>query len=145
MGKTRLIYSIEDLDIATDEMLRAIDRAVLATAFKLRDEMRQEFLKSHSQYKYGTSRYNDLSTGIMVGKLQDGHVKIHALGSKEDYDSYKTRFFVGGTIFRKQTKRNAQSIKPYSKGRIAPNDAVQKGMQSAETTLNQYIRHAIEQ
>lgn len=144
MGETRLIYSIEDLDKASDEMLRAIDKAVLATAFKLRDDMRSEFTKSRSQYKYGTSRYDDLAQGIMIGKLQDCHVKIHALGDKNLYDTYKTRFFVGGTIFRKQTKRNSQSIKPYSKGRIKENDAVQKGMQSAESTLSQYIRHAIE-
>lgn len=40
MGRNRLIYDVRNLETASEEMLKKIDRAVLAAAFKIRDEMR---------------------------------------------------------------------------------------------------------
>ena len=39
MPKHRLIFSERDLSNASDEILKKVDRAVLAAAFKIRDEM----------------------------------------------------------------------------------------------------------
>lgn len=144
MGTTELIYDTADFRKYSDEMLRRIDRAVLAAAYSIRDDMRQAFLSGSSLYKHKSSNYSDLAEGIAVGKLTDGKVKIHALGTKDKYDTYKTRFFVGGTIPRTQTKRHGMNIKPYSKGYIAANNAVDIGFAQAENTLNTFIKNVLE-
>lgn len=142
MGK-RLIFSERDLTEASQDILKSIDKAVLAAAFNIRDNMRNSFLSSFTKYKYGTSEYNSLAEGIMVGKLKDSKVKVHALGSKSKYNTYKTRFFVGGTLYRTQKQVNDKNIKPYSKGFIKSNDAVKQGLNGADQTLNKYIKNAI--
>ncbi len=135
MGKQRLIYDLRDLEDASTEILMGINKAVLAAAFTIRDEMREEFKKSASQYKYGTENYQRLAEGIMVGKLNDGQVKIHALGHKENDGTWKARFFVGGTTYRKNSNGN--------KGYIKENAAVDKGIKNAETILNNYINNVL--
>lgn len=136
MPKTkRVIYDTRDLSDATEEMLRSIDRAVLASAFRLRDEMRDQFKKDITLYKYATPDYYRMAEGIMVGKLRDGHVKIHALGHKENTGDWKARFFVGGTDYRKNSKGN--------KGFIKKNEALDDGMANANTILTSYIQNAI--
>lgn len=140
----RVIYEIRDLETASNEMLNKIDKAVVAAAFKIRDEMRSDFIRdAASVYKTHTGDINKLAEGIMVGKLRGGAVKIHALGSKDNYDTYKTRFFVGGTIYRTQDKKLGRSIKPYSKGFITALNSVDKGMETAENTLNQFINNTL--
>lgn len=142
MGK-RLIFSERDLTEASQDILKSIDKAVLAAAFNIRDNMRNSFLSAFTKYKHGTSEYNSLAEGIMVGKLKDSKVKVHALGSKSKYNTYKTRFFVGGTLYRTQKQVNGKNIKPYSKGFIKSNDAVRQGLNGADETLNKYIKNAI--
>jgi hypothetical protein len=136
MGRNRLIYDVRNLETASEEMLKKIDRAVLAAAFKIRDEMRDEFRKSQSSYKYNTSDYQRLAGGIMVGKLNDSHVKVHSLGNKTDDGTWKARFFVGGTTYRKNNRGN--------KGFIKSNEAVDKGLSNAETILNTFIKNTLE-
>lgn len=140
----RLIFDERDLTKASAEMLKGVDKAVVAAAFAIRDKMRNQFINGASKYKYGTAEYNKLAQGIMVGKLRNSHIKVHALGSKENYNTYKTRFFVGGTQFREQNARLGKSIKPYSKGFIKANDAVEKGLNNSQSILNNYIKNVIE-
>jgi hypothetical protein len=40
MGKTRIIFDTYDIEKASSEMLRNIDKAVVASAIKLRDDAR---------------------------------------------------------------------------------------------------------
>jgi len=40
MGNTKLIFDTYDIEKASSEILRNIDKAVVATAFKLRDDAR---------------------------------------------------------------------------------------------------------
>lgn len=141
MGK--LIYSERDLTLASDEMLKKIDKAVLATAFRVRDNARSEFIKNRNNYKYSTNNYDELSEGIMVGKLKDDTVKVHAMGSPAKYNTYKTRFFIGGTTHRTQTSRNGNNIKPSNKGYIKANDAIDKGVEGAQETLDRYINNIL--
>ena len=143
MGRQKVIYEVRDLEKVTSDMLKGIDKALLAAAFKIRDNMRNEFLHGKSLYKHSTSEYSKLANGIMVGKLKDGQVKIHALGNKEDYNSYKTRFFVGGTRYRKQTQKAGESIKPYTKGFIKSNEAVDKGISGGQQILNNFIGNVL--
>lgn len=142
-GMGKLVYSDRDLEEASNEILERIDKAVLATAFNVRDNMRSEFKNSKSNYKYSTEKYNELSEGIMVGKLRNGTVKVHALGSPSKYNTYKTRFFVGGTIYRTQTERNGVGIKPSNKGYLKSNDAVEKGLKGGQETLERYINNVL--
>lgn len=93
MGK--LIYDTKDLSDASKEILDGVNRAVMAAAFTIRDNARSIF-KSDAAYTYKSHTGNiaKLANGIMVGKNNHGTVKIHALGSKDYYDSYKTRFLL---------------------------------------------------
>ena len=136
MPRHRNIFDTRDLSTASDEILKRVDRAVLAAAFKIRDEMRDEFKKSITQYKYATSDYYNMAEGIMVGKLKSGKVKIHAFGHRENTGDWKARFFVGGTTYRKNQKGN--------KGLIKYNDAVDDGLKNADTILSTYIKNTIE-
>lgn len=136
MARNRLIFDTRDLENASNEILEKVDKALLAAAFKIRDEMRDEFKKSQSNYKYSTSEYKKMASGIMVGKLNNSQVKIHALGNRVNDGTWKARFFVGGTTYRKTNKGN--------KGYIKSNDAVDKGLNNAENILNSYIRNTLE-
>lgn len=136
MAKNKLIFDTRDLENASQDILNKVDRALVAAAFSIRDAMREAFIKSQSDYKYSTNDYQKLSKGIMVGKLKNSQVKIHSLGSGQDYDTYKTRFFVGGTTYRKNSRGN--------KGFIKSNTAVDKGLQNAENILNTYIKNTLD-
>lgn len=143
MGK--LIYDTKDLSNASQEILDGVDRAVMAAAFKIRDNARALFKSdAKATYKSHTGDITKLADGIMVGKNNHGTVKIHALGSRDFYDSYKTRFFVGGTMNRTQTKRKNQSIKPYSKGYIKSIDTIDKVINSSRSILESYIQHVLD-
>jgi len=136
MAKNKLIFDTRDLETLTDEMISKIDRAVVAAAFKIRNEIREEFKKSATDYPNGTEKYNDLAEGIMVGKLKNSQIKVHAMGSNEKPDTYKTRFFVGGTTYRKTNRGN--------KGFIKANNAVEKGLSNAEEILNTFINNTLD-
>lgn len=136
MGKNKLIFDTRDLENASDEMLARIDKAVLAAAFHIRDDMRKEFIKSKADYEYSTNDYDKLSKGIMVGKLNNSHVKIHALGNVANDGTWKTRFFVGGTIYRKTNTGN--------KGLIKSNSAVDNGLSNADNILNTFIKNTLD-
>lgn len=135
MGKQRLIFDTRDIEELSQEMLNGIDRAVVAAAFKIRDEMRDEFKKSRSMYKYATEDYANLSNGIMVGKLKNSQVKIHALGNRQDDGTWKARFFVGGTTYRKNSRGN--------KGFIKSNEAVDNGLTKADSILTTFINNTL--
>jgi hypothetical protein len=144
MGAIKYIYDSDDLTTLAEDVKERIDKAVIAAAHHVKDNMRQAFLSGSSLYKYKSSNYANLSKGINVGKLNDGKVKIHALGTRENYDTYKTRFFVGGTIPRTQTKQRGKNIKPYTKGYIRANNAIDVGSQGAENTLTSFIKNVID-
>ena len=136
MARNRLIFDARDLELESKEILEKIDKALVASAFKIRDDMRSEFIKAKSEYKYSTSEYKKMSEGVMVGKLNNSQIKIHSLGHKENDGTWKARFFVGGTTYRKNNKGN--------KGYIKSNEAVDKGLNDAENILNSYIKNAID-
>lgn len=143
MGKG-LIF--ETRNIEDDGLLEKIDKAVLAAAFKVRDDARNAFLSSKSQYKYATTDYDRMAEGIMVGKLNSStnSVKVHALGDNRDPDLWKARFFVGSTIYRTQTKQQGKSLdKPYTKGYIKSNDAIDKAINQNQNTLNEFISNTL--
>lgn len=144
MGGSRIIFDEKDLSTYSADMIKNIDRAVLAAAYRLRDNMRQAFVNGSSLYKYGTPKYKELAKGIEVGKIRDSKVKVHAMGTRAYYDSYKTRFFVGGTVPRTQIKQGGKRIKPYTKGYIKENDAIEKGLSGGEQLLNTFINNVIQ-
>lgn len=142
MGKG-LKFDIRNIEDIEKDLLKEIDKAVLAAAFKVRDDARKHFLSSKRQYKYATSEYNRMANGIMIGKLQDSSVKVHALGDNKDPDLWKARFFVGSTTYRTQTKHQGKAIKPYTKGFIQSNDAIDKAIDENQNTLGQFIGNVL--
>ena len=141
----KLIHNIEELDSLSKETKQRINKAVVAAAIRIRDIIRVSFVNdAKSLYKHHTGNLAHLTSGIMIGKDQDGSIKIHAMGNKSDYDSYKTRFFVGGTRYRKQTKMKGKAIKPFTKGYIKPTDSLVKVVQQSNPILINFIRKAID-
>lgn len=137
----RNIYDARDLTTASEEIIRGIDKAVLACAFKVRDDARGSFKGSSNLYKHSANHsYDSLAEGIMVGKLRGGQVKVHAMGSKENYNSYKTRFFVAGTTYRQSTSKNGI---PFTKGFIQPNNGIENGVNMNQSTLSNYINNVL--
>lgn len=133
MGKYA-IYDSRDLTTASDEILASIDRAVMATAFAVRDQARQVFIADGpSNYPhYRSEHFIPLAEGIMVGRLKKNHsVVVHALGDNKDQHLWKTRFFVGGTVPRT------------NRGILKKIDSVHKGAEGGEAILTQYINNAI--
>lgn len=143
MGK--LIYNTEELESITQETKERINKAIVAAAIRIRDDIRKSFLTdSKSLYKHHIGDISHLISGIMIGKDKGGSIKIHALGNKNDGDSYKTRFFVGGTKYRRQTKKTGQSIKPFTKGYIKATDSLNKVVDNSEHILNNFVKKAID-
>jgi hypothetical protein len=141
----RLIYNSEELETFSKDTIERINKAVVASAIRIRDIIRSTFLRDASSlYKTHKGNISHLTSGIMIGRDQGGSIKIHAMGNKEDYDSYKTRFFIGGTRYRRQTKRKGKPIKPFTKGFIKPTDSLVKVMETSEPILINYIKRAID-
>lgn len=142
MGK--LIYNSEELENFSKDTIERINKAVVASAVRIRDDIRSTFIRDASSlYKTHKGDITHLTSGIMIGKDQGGSIKVHAMGSREDYDSYKTRFFIGGTRYRRQTKRNGKPIKPFSKGFIRATDSLVRVVDSSEPILINYIKRAM--
>jgi len=143
MGK--VIYDTSEMKNFYPELKEKVDKAVVAAAVQIRDRARTLFTNAQNLYKHRTKNYKKLKEGINIGKFnrQNSSIKVHALGSKSQQNSYKTRFFVGGTVYRKQTKVAKKPVKPYSKGYIKANDAIDHSMQNAGNYLDRFIKNAI--
>ena len=144
---TNVIYDSDDLTNISDNILNSVDRAVVAAAFRVRDDARQSFLQGGSNYKRRTSKYAELSEGIRVKHLNNNEAVVFSTKGKDPY--YKTRFFIGGTIQREQTKRRDKTgkqitlSKPFTKGRIKENNAIDNVLSHAEGYLTNYIKNVI--
>lgn len=141
MGKG-LVFETRNIE-DEKEILNKIDKAILATAFKVRDDARKQFLAYKGQYKYATTNYNKLAEGIMIGKLDNSSVKVHAFGDNKDPNLWKARFFVGSTVYRTQTKHQGKTIKPFTKGFIQANDAIDKAIEENKNTLGNFIGNVL--
>lgn len=141
----KLIYDAEELVNYGKDTKDRINKAVVASAIKIRDNIRSTFISdATSLYKHHKGNIAHLITGIMIGKDQGGSIKIHALGNKSDSSSYKTRFFIGGTKYRKQERRLGKPIKPFTKGFIKPTDTLVKVVEKSNPILTNYIKKAID-
>ena len=127
--KNRIIYEIEDLDTFGKEMLQDIDRAVLAAAFQMRDNARTRFLGSPHRK---TSEFDSLTKGINIGKLINHQTNINAYGTRENYNSYKARFFEGGTKPR---------TKGHDRGQLTGIHSLEDALD--ESILTKYINNVI--
>lgn len=140
----RVYTTLEGFDEGAQQITGAVRSGLLQTAIEIRDKAKSIYKSSGSNLKYGTSNYNNLARGIMLGRFDEQgyiyQIKVHAMGNKNDYDTYKTRFFVGGTVLRVQTKRLGKPIKPYSKGELKPNNAIDLASTSGESILKKNIQ-----
>lgn len=125
----------------TDEMLEKVDKAVIHTALTLRDNIRKQFpVDANSTYKTHKGTIEKLADGIRVGRLVNGKLKLHAYGGSDYYDSYKTRFFVGGTTYRKAKSKNGV---PSNRGRLKALNSIDKGLSGGQQMLEQNIHNAL--
>ena len=138
----KLIHNIEELDTLTRDTKQRINKAVVAAAIRIRDMIRASFVNdAQSLYKHHKGNIAHLTSGIMIGKDQGGSIKIHAMGNKSDYGSYKTRFFVGGTRYRKQTQMKGKAITLTAIIR-ADTSEFTKSINEAKSVLHQYTEEA---
>ena len=138
MGGNVIIFDTKGFENATENIKKAVDKAIIAAAYRIRDNMRSSFKKSVSQYKYATPDYYRLAEGIEVGKYKKDEISVHALGHAENDGTWRTRFFVGGTVYRKNKSGKG------SKGFIKANSAVEMGANNAEMIVNSFIKTAID-
>ena len=141
----KLIYDTDEFTNISNGMLQKVNKAVVAAAIKIRDDIRQTFVSdAKALYKHHTGEIAHLTSGIMIGKDNGGSIKIHALGCNEYYDSYKTRFFIGGTRYRTQKKVNGKPIKPFTKGYITATDTLNRVVNNSGAILSNYINRALQ-
>ena len=133
------IYTTEQFEKASLDQLKQIDKALVAAAYKIKDNAQSLFV-NNGKYK----NLSNLKDGIMLGKLQDSQIKLHAFGYNDSAkQTYKARFFVGGTQVRVNKKPIGNHKKPLTKGRIEPLDTIDKATQGGEAILDNYIKRAI--
>ena len=139
MSKARFeIKAMGDLGELKKETLDGVNKALVAAAYKVRDDARSVFKASKTLYKNATSEYDKLAEGINVGKLVAGTIKVHALGDGNGATSlWKSVFFVGGTLYRSNKRGN--------KGRITENMALDKAVSTNAKTLEKYIDNVLKQ
>lgn len=134
------IYTTEQFEKATLEQLDKIDKALVAAAYKIKENAQNLFV-NNTKYK-NLDRIRD---GIMLGRLQNSQIKLHAFGYNDpEKHTYKARFFVGGTQVRVNKKPIGKHKKPLTKGRIEPLDTIDKATQNGGTILDNYIKRALD-
>lgn len=146
MGKQKLVFDTREITDYETSLLSAIDKALFATAYHIRDAQRQVFLSSDDMYKhYRPGAYYELANAILVGRLRHNafgsSLIVHGLGDNIDQHDWKARFFIGGTNERQHQSKGGFTIK---KGRIKENEAITKGAQGGENTLHTFVKTAIE-
>lgn len=116
----RLIYDTADFNGINAQTVQKVNRAVVAAAIKIRDDVRQTFVSdAQSLYRHHTGNIENLTTGIMIGKDRGGSIKIHAMGSREDYESFKTRFLLV-VLNTERKKREMGDLSDHSLRDIQP-------------------------
>lgn len=116
----RLIYDTADFNGINAQTIQKVNRAVVAAAIKIRDDVRQTFVSdAQSLYRHHTGNIENLTTGIMIGKDRGGSIKIHAMGSREDYESFKTRFLLV-VLNTERKKREMGDLSDHSLRDIQP-------------------------
>ena len=65
----RLIYNTEELADYSNQIRQRINKAVVASAIKIRDSVRSTFITdAKSLYKHHKGNIAHLTSGIMIGK-----------------------------------------------------------------------------
>ena len=136
------IVNISDLDKYGNSFDKAIDRALIASAFKVRDKAVEKMLSKYPK----TEKFKE---GIFVGALRDKKIVISAFGNKNPED-FKARFFVGGTKERKEVggyRKTREGIKyvkykkEMSKGKITPTNALSIAIEEQKDSIHRFFNN----
>lgn len=135
------IYETEEIEKYSEQQLAKIDKGLVAAAYAIRDNARSMF-ENNGKYK----GIGCLSEGIMLGRLiKNGgstSITLHGYGYNDTKkQTYKTRFFILGTIERQGKKKDGST---YGKGYIQSLDSIQQAIDQGKGTLQQYLKKAIE-
>lgn len=138
------IINISDIDKYSKAYDKAIDRALIASAYEVREKAIEHLLSIYPN----TEKFQN---GIYVGVLRDKKITISSLGNKS-YDDFKARFFVGGTKERtdlggyRKTKNGIQYVKykkPMSKGSITPTHSLSVAFENQKQSIHAFFNNLI--
>lgn len=110
-----------DLNWSIDRMFAelddSLDSVLQAGAAVIKEQARRSLIANVPAATKPNPLYNDvMADAPLYGKVNNGTVKIHVLGSgKKGSGTFRARFFEGGTKVRKQKTLNG---KPLSKARV---------------------------
>lgn len=132
------IYSTKQFEQATLEQLEKINKGFVKAAYKIKEVAQNEFVNNGIYTKL-----SPLKGGIMLGKFENNQVTLHALGyDDKEEQTYKTRFFVGGTTDRTtyiKQKRKGSERKIYKSSYTKKDGSVSHYYKSVTYKYNKRI------
>lgn len=133
------IYSTEEFENATLDQLKKIDKALVAAAYRIKDNAQEMFI-NNGKYQ----NLAPLKDGLMLGKLENSSIRLHAFGYNDAAkQTFKARFFVGGAENRFTKSRKGSNTRPLSRGSIQALDTIDRVTSGSEGILDNYIRTAL--
>lgn len=128
------ISTAESIENASINQLRQIDKALVAAAYKMRDNARRLFSDNDKGYQISS-----IADGIMLGRLRRDttgiSITLHAMGNASNKKSWKARIYAGGAYHRRT--RN----KGLNRGSIEDLKTIEKS--ADQKILDSYITNAI--
>lgn len=128
------ISASEAIEKASFSQLKQIDKALVAAAYKMRDNARRLFTSNDKDYQIAS-----IADGIMLGRLRKDAagttITLHAMGNASNPKSWKARIFAGGAYHRRTRNRGR------NRGSIEDLKTIEKS--TDQRILDSYINNAI--
>lgn len=128
------ISTSEAIENASVSQLKQIDKALVAAAYKMRDNARRLFTSNDKGYQIAS-----IADGIMLGRLRkdaaETTITLHAMGNSSNPKSWKARIFAGGAYHRRTRNRGR------NRGSIEDLKTIEKS--TDQRILDSYINNAI--
>lgn len=142
----------EGLDAVSKIMSRAESAALRKGAQVLKKNTKSNLTSTGIRIGVNPLYIDKLSDGVMSGKVKDGSVVVHVMGTgKKGSGTFRLRFFEGGTKERYQktwrgkplkTPRRLGHIKSYGFFNSALGSSTDEVMKAMDETLTKYIQRA---
>lgn len=128
------ISTSEAIENASISQLKQIDKALVAAAYKMRDNARRLLTANDKGYQIAS-----IADGIMLGRLRKDAsgttITLHAMGNSSNPKSWKARIFAGGAYHRRTRSKGR------NRGSIEDLKTIQKS--TDQKILDNYINNAI--
>ena len=141
-----------DLNWTIDRMFAELDdnlNGILqAGAAVIKEEAKRSLISAVPAATRPNPLYNDvMADAPLYGKVDNGTVKIHVLGSgKKGSGTFRARFFEGGTKVRKQKTLNGRPLKKArTTGQIKPTHFFENAISSSEQNAYSVMEERLSQ